>query len=138
MDKVCKSPHRHHRFENISFIRRAYEDRMDLLTFMIEGPRQTPYENGLFLFDIHLPHDFPSKPPMAHYISYWDHRLNPNLYTEGKVCVSLLGTWMAQRKEEKWGPKSTLLQLIVSIQGLILVEEPYFNEPGLSRMQGNA
>lgn len=109
---------------------------MDLLTFMIEGPNETPYENGLFLFDIYLPHNFPSHPPKAHYISFWHHRLNPNLYAEGKVCVSLLGTWMAQRKEEKWGLKSTLLQLIVSIQGLILVEEPYFNEPGYSSQKG--
>ncbi len=51
---------------------------------------------------------------------------------DGKVCLSLLGTWFALRKEEEWGPGSTLLQLIVSIQGLILVEEPYFNEPGTS------
>lgn len=103
---------------------------MDLLSVMIEGPHKTPYENGLFLFHIHLPAQFPKQPPKVHYISFWHHRLNPNLYTEGKVCVSLLGTWPAQRPEEKWGPKSTLLQVIVSIQGLILVEEPYFNEPG--------
>lgn len=104
---------------------------------MIEGPTQTPYENGLFLFDICLPHDFPARPPNAHYISFWHDNLNPNLYVEGKVCVSLLGTWIAKRKEERWGPKSTLLQLIVSIQGLILVEQPYFNEPGYEGQYGN-
>lgn len=104
---------------------------------MIRGPCQTPYEDGLFVFDICLPHNFPNHPPRAHYISFWYDRLNPNLYVEGKVCVSLLGTWVSQNKEEKWGPKSTLLQLIVSIQGLILVEEPYFNEPGYEVEYGN-
>lgn len=64
------------------------------------------------------------------------YRLNPNLYVEGKVCVSLLGTWYAERKEEQWRPTSTLLQLIVSIQGLILVEQPYFNEPGYADQLG--
>lgn len=34
---------------------------------------------------------------------------------------------------EVWGPNSTLLQLIVSIQGLILVSEPYYNEAGYEK-----
>ena len=51
---------------------------------------------------------------------------NPNLYANGKVCLSLLGTWD--------GPgwvkgESTLLQVLVSIQSLILVAEPLYNEP---------
>jgi len=55
-------------------------------------------------------------------------RFNPNLYKDGKVCLSLLGTWTGP----SWDPKSsTLLQVIVSIQSLILVSDPYFNEPGV-------
>ena len=55
------------------------------------------------------------------------HRFNPNLYKNGKVCLSLLGTWQG----EPWNPKlSTLHQVFVSIYGLIFVESPYFNEPG--------
>ena len=30
--------------------------------------------------------------------------------------------------EEMWTPKSTLLQVLVSIQSMILVELPFFNE----------
>lgn len=33
---------------------RSFEDRLDLLSVMIEGPKKTPYEDGLFLFDIQL------------------------------------------------------------------------------------
>lgn len=29
-------------------------------------------------------------------------RFNPNLYNDGKVCLSLLGTWHGGSKEEKW------------------------------------
>jgi len=48
-----------------------------------------------------------------------------NLYEEGKVCLSLLGTWEGDRNES-WNPaRSSLLQAFVSIQGLILVKEPY-------------
>ena len=56
------------------------------------------------------------------------YRLNPNLYKDGKVCLSLLGTWT--------GPgwqigTSTLLRVLISIQSLILgVPDPYYNEPG--------
>ena len=47
-----------------------------------------------------------------------------NLYEEGKVCLSILGTW-AGDKNESWSPaRSSLLQALVSIQGLVLVKEP--------------
>uniref|UniRef100_A0A1I8PX28 UBC core domain-containing protein n=1 Tax=Stomoxys calcitrans TaxID=35570 RepID=A0A1I8PX28_STOCA len=113
---------------------RIFEDRMDLLSVMIEGPKNTPYEDGLFFFDIQLGRDYPKDPPLCHYISYCSDRLNPNLYEDGKVCVSLLNTWTG-KESEVWGPKSTLLQVIVSIQGLILVPEPYFNEAGYDRQK---
>lgn len=52
-------------------------------------------------------------------------RFNPNLYNCGKVCLSLLGTWQGPG----WDPiRSTLLQVLVSIQSLIMVDDPYFNE----------
>ena len=115
---------------------RSFEDRLDLLSVLIEGPMNTPYEDGLFAFDIQLGHDYPNSPPSCHYISYCTDRLNPNLYEDGKVCVSLLGTWSG-RGSEVWCPNSsTLLQVIVSIQGLILVDEPYYNEAGYEKQRG--
>ena len=60
---------------------------------MIEGPSNTPYEDGLFFFEVQLPNDYPTTPPVFHYVSFCSDRLNPNLYEDGKVCVSLLGTW---------------------------------------------
>lgn len=63
-------------------------------------------------------------------------RLNPNLYDCGKVCLSLLGTWTGDRSE-MWNPKqSTMLQVLVSIQALILNARPFFNEPGFDRYVG--
>lgn len=38
-------------------------------------------------------------------------RFNPNLYQDGKVCLSILNTWHG-RPEEKWNPQtSSLLQV---------------------------
>ena len=70
---------------------------MDLFNFMIKGPAKTPYEDGIFLFDAQLPADYPKVPPVFHYVSYCSDRLNPNLYENGKVCVSLLGKILHKR-----------------------------------------
>lgn len=115
---------------------KGFEDRIDLYSVMFRGPEKTPYEDGLFLFDFQLSADYPVAPPLCHYISYCSDRLNPNLYEDGKVCISLLGTW-AGRGTEVWTSSSTLLQVIVSIQGLILVPEPYFNEAGFEKQRGS-
>ncbi|XP_050346248.1 (E3-independent) E2 ubiquitin-conjugating enzyme isoform X4 [Nymphalis io] len=114
---------------------RGYEDRIDLVSVMIAGPDRTPYEGGLFVFDVQLGGEYPRAPPLCHYHSYCSDRLNPNLYEDGKVCVSLLGTWSG-RGVEVWGKDSSLLQVIVSLQGLILNAEPYFNEAGYEKQKG--
>ena len=114
---------------------RGYEDRMDLFSAMIHGPKNTPYEDGLFFFDFQLGPDYPTVPPQCHYVAFCTDKLNPNLYEEGKVCVSLLGTWSG-KGTETWTSDSNLLQLLVSIQGLILVPEPYYNEAGYERQKG--
>ena len=88
----------------------------DLYSVMIVGPSRTPYEDGLFFFDFQLSSDYPQSPPVGHYYSYCTDRLNPNLYEDGKVCVSLLGTWSG-KGTESWTPNSNMLQLLVSIQG---------------------
>ncbi|EMS50616.1 putative ubiquitin-conjugating enzyme E2 24 [Triticum urartu] len=82
---------------------RVYEDRIDLLRAAIVGPSGTPYHDGLFFFDVRFPPEYPRCPPKVYYHS-GGLRLNPNLYESGKV--------------------------LISIQGLVLNDKPYFNEPG--------
>lgn len=65
-------------------------------------------------------------------------RINPNLYEEGKVCLSLLNTWTG-RGNEVWDPlSSSILQVLVSLQGLVLNSKPYFNEAGYDKQIGTA
>ncbi|XP_022862514.1 putative ubiquitin-conjugating enzyme E2 38 [Olea europaea var. sylvestris] len=108
---------------------RVYESRMDLLRAVIVGPQGTPYHDGLFVFDVLFPPSYPDIPPMVYYYS-GGLRLNPNLYECGKVCLSLLNTWTG-KGNENWVPNSsTMLQVLVSIQAIILNAKPFFNEPG--------
>ncbi|PHT92806.1 putative ubiquitin-conjugating enzyme E2 38 [Capsicum annuum] len=47
-----------------------------------------------------------------------------------KLCLGLLNTWSG-KGNEKWLPKtSTMLQVFVLIQALILNANPFFDEPG--------
>lgn len=103
--------------------------RLDMIKAMIVGPKDTPYENGLFEFDILLPIEYPTVPPKFHFKTTGGGHahFNPNLYPEGKVCLSLINTWSG----EPWRPDhSTLLQVLVSIQSMIFCEYPWCNEPG--------
>ncbi|XP_073048105.1 probable ubiquitin-conjugating enzyme E2 24 [Primulina eburnea] len=116
---------------------RVYEDRIDLLRTAVVGSAGTPYHDGLFFFDVHLPPQYPNEPPMVHYNS-GGLRINPNLYESGKVCLSLLNTWNGS-DTEIWNPaSSTILQVLLSLQALVLNEKPYFNEAGYDSQIGKA
>ncbi|XVF87487.1 hypothetical protein PTKIN_Ptkin18bG0124000 [Pterospermum kingtungense] len=116
---------------------RVYEERMDLLRAALVGAPGTPYHDGLFFFDIFLPLQYPYEPPLVHYQS-GGLRLNPNLYESGRVCLSLLNTWTGS-DTEVWNPgSSTILQVLLSLQALVLNEKPYFNEAGFDKQIGRA
>ena len=114
------------------------EERISEIYFMITGSSKTPYENGCFIFHVKLPTNYPKVPPLVNLENTGGCRFNPNLYSDGKVCLSILGTWSGDKSESWISDKSTLIQVIISIQGLILIEEPYFNEPGYERSIGTA
>ncbi|ORY19734.1 hypothetical protein BCR34DRAFT_551599 [Clohesyomyces aquaticus] len=102
--------------------------RLDVMKFIIVGPRGTPYENGLFEFDLFCTPNFPYESPKVKFRTTGNGTVNfnPNLYADGHVCLSLLGTWDG----EPWRPaQSTILQVLVSIQAMILCEQPLCNEP---------
>ena len=110
---------------------RCWESRFDLLRILVVGPYETPYEFAPFVFDLQYGAAFPQSPPNIFFHSWANEvgRINPNLYEDGKVCLSLLGTWDGHHRSEEWSSKkSTVLQLIVSIMGLVLVKEPYFSK----------
>ena len=96
------------------------------------------------MIDFYLSPDFPTEPPQAFFHSWSSSsergggsgRVNPNLYEDGKICLSLLGTWEGGKGEGWNAGKSTLLQVLVSLLGLVLVREPYFNEAGYEPLVG--
>ncbi|KAI1493281.1 ubiquitin-conjugating enzyme/RWD-like protein [Biscogniauxia mediterranea] len=111
--------------------------RLDILKVLIMGPKGTPYEHGFFQFDLFCPADYPNSPPRMSFKNTGSGgvRFNPNLYEDGKICLSLLGTWSG----EPWNANhSTILQVLVSIQSMILCQEPWYNEPGREMTKSNS
>ena len=101
---------------------------LHLVHALIQGPAETPYEFGLFFFSFSFPQDYPWSSPKAEIktTSKGTVRFNPNLYSNGKVCLSILGTWAGPG----WTPSLSLETVLVSIQSL-LGESPMQNEPGV-------
>ena len=119
---------------------RTDSENIHLLKALIIGPDETPYSLGCFEFDLCIPDKYPNFPPRCKIVTTGNQtfRFNPNLYANGKVCLSLIGTWPGA-PEEQWDPKlSTLLQVFISIQSLILVADPYYNEPGCQFSKNDA
>jgi len=93
---------------------------------LIVGPADTPYEGGFYFFSLRFPENYPQKPPTALMKTLGTNiRFNPNLYEEGKVCLSILGTWSGPN----WTVCMSMTTVLCSIQSL-MSEMPYRNEPG--------
>jgi ubiquitin-conjugating enzyme E2 Z len=96
---------------------------------LIIGPSDTPYFGGNYFFELNYPTDYPHSPPK---VKYWTNanniRFNPNLYTCGKVCVSLLNTW----RGDQWTSCQTISTVLLTLCTL-LCSDPLLNEPGVDK-----
>lgn len=93
----------------------------------VVGPEGTPYEGGFFPFHVRFGTRYPSEPPSVTFLTPNEQvRFHPNLYQNGKVCLSILGTWSGPQ----WTSVMNLRSLSLSLQS-ILCPHPLRNEPGL-------
>lgn len=110
----------------------SWTDQMYLCRVLIIGPPETPYEHGFYFFEIKYPNTYPWDAPNVKFMTGDKRvRLNPNLYVNGKVCLSILGTWSGP----PWTPGLTLRTIMLSIQSL-LHAHPLQNEPAFSKETG--
>lgn len=103
------------------------ENNITKIHALVLGPFDTPYEGGFFHFLLKCPPDYPIQPPRVRLMTTDQGRVrfNPNLYSNGKVCLSILGTWVGPA----WSPAQCIASVLISIQSL-MNENPYYNEPG--------
>lgn len=104
-------------------------DDKDMLkgTALIIGPSDTPYEDGYYLFKFIFPTDYPFTPPkVTYHTNDGITRMHPNLYKNGKVCLSVLNTWNG----DSWTSCQTISSILVVLRS-ILTTGPLSHEPGI-------
>jgi len=95
---------------------------------MIIGPKDTPYEYGYYLFEFAYPANYPHSPPVVKFCTGDGMtRFNPNLYKNGKVCLSVLNTWNG----DQWTGCQTISSILLALCTL-LNDAPLLNEPGIT------
>jgi len=103
------------------------EDMLEASALII-GPQDTPYENGMYFFKIKYPANYPHSPPIFKYCTNdGKTRFNPNLYSNGKVCLSILNTWSG----EQWSACQSISTVLL-VLCTILHNKPLINEPGIT------
>jgi ubiquitin-conjugating enzyme E2 Z len=104
------------------------EDIMNVF-IMIIGPTGTPYDGGFYFFKLTYTNQYPFHPPNVTFLNQDKRiRFNPNFYIEGKVCLSILGTWAGP------GWASTMnLTTIINTLIIRMNEWPIQNEPGFEK-----
>jgi len=113
------------------------ESNINMIYALFIGQKDTPYENGFYFISFEFPTTYPMQPPVANYQTQGvvydpvtkkivNVRFNPNLYTCGKVCLSMLNTWSGPG----WTPANTIHNVLIAIQSLVLNNNPLQNEPG--------
>lgn len=113
----------------------SFEENINKFMVLIIGPKDVLYEGGFFLFEIILPDLYPFEPPIFKFISpmYSDiGRIHPNLYKEGKVCLSILNTW----GNKEWSSSQNIISVCNTIQSL-LDNDPILHEPPNNRVDNN-
>eukprot|EP01012_Entosiphon_sulcatum_P008720 TRINITY_DN14783_c0_g1_i1.p1 TRINITY_DN14783_c0_g1~~TRINITY_DN14783_c0_g1_i1.p1 ORF type:complete len:442 (+),score=67.55 TRINITY_DN14783_c0_g1_i1:86-1411(+) len=117
--------------DNPPILAQAVEDKLDHVVALIVGPQETPYHFGFFFFDLRFPPTYPNDPPKCKITTtdFGRTRFNPNLYADGKVCLSILGTWRGETSEV-WRSSYSIGYVLNAIQSLIMNQQPYHNEPG--------
>ena len=99
-------------------------------TVCFTGPEDTIYEGGFFKAILTFPDDFPQNPPEMKFITEMWH---PNIYKDGRVCISILHSPGVDRfneqesAEERWRPVLGVPQILVSVVSML--NEPNCDSP---------
>jgi ubiquitin-protein ligase len=92
------------------------------------GPQGTPYEDCPMLYEFNVGPTFPFDPPKVEFRTYDGiTRFHPNMYKEGKCCLSILHTW----EGPKWASTMRLSTILVTLQSL-MDTNPLAHEPGFA------
>jgi ubiquitin-conjugating enzyme E2 D/E len=77
------------------------------------GPKDSPYEGGLFLLSIEFPTAYPFKPPK---VAFKTKVFHPNINAQGGICLDIL--------KDQWSPALSIAKVLLSISSLLTDANP--------------
>jgi len=123
--KAAKVIHRNYEMfqkEPVDGVSLGYsEDNIFKWNITLIGPKDSPYEGGIFKCIMEFPENFPLYPPKFLFDTKIYH---PNIYEDGRVCISILhppgdDKWGYEKAEERWRPVHSVNSIILSIISLL-------------------
>lgn len=95
----------------------------------ISGPSDTQYFAGNYFFEFQFPQDYPHSPPKVEFkTNDGETRFHPNMYRNGKMCLSILNTWRGDQWTGCQSIRTILLTIISVMDNMPLLHEPGFTE----------
>mmetsp|Transcript_1787 Transcript_1787/g.3874 ORF Transcript_1787/g.3874 Transcript_1787/m.3874 type:complete len:149 (-) Transcript_1787:83-529(-) len=79
----------------------------------IQGPKDSPYEGGIFYLSILLPADYPFKPPHVRFTTKLYH---PNINEHGGECLDIT--------KDQWSPALTIEKVLLALVSLLSDPNP--------------
>jgi ubiquitin-protein ligase len=96
------------------------------------GPEDSIYFGGNYFFEFIFPHNYPHSPPTVTFLNKGGGdgvtRFHPNMYKTGKVCLSILNTWVG----DQWTGCQSIRSVLVTLIS-IMDNEPLLHEPGFRK-----
>ncbi|KAK9894823.1 ubiquitin-conjugating enzyme [Cystobasidium minutum MCA 4210] len=96
----------------------------------IFGPQDSLYEGGFLKGRLSFPQEFPLRPPTFKFTTEMWH---PNVYKDGRLCISILHEGEDQYGHEdageRWLPVHTIESIILSIISMLSADVPDTSSP---------
>ena len=89
------------------------EDNLRYFSVMILGPKDSPYEDGVFELELFLPEEYPMAAPKVRFLTKIYHH---NIDSLGRICLDIL--------KDKWSPALQIRTVLISIQALLSAPNP--------------
>ena len=88
-------------------------ENINVWKVLMLGPKETPYENGLFLLYVNFPGDYPFRAPEMRFITPIYHC---NMNQQGRICHSVF--------DRNYSPALSFRNIVDCVYGLVLTPEP--------------
>ena len=87
---------------------------------IIIGPPDSIFEGANIKVSLEFPKEYPNKPPLFNFITPLFH---PNVYKDGKVCISILhegvDEFQYESLSERWNPSQSINTILISIHSML-------------------